>query len=268
MPMVHDLLAVSLATPRLADSLAFYSGPFGLVEATDDASTDRMLCPRDGSRPILHLVEGSSPALTTITLAVAADEPPGRLVDPGGLELQLVPISPLPRIKPADPSAPERIAHVGLNCSDVDASVDFYTSELGMWVTDEYRNGDTVFLACGADHHRLVLVRSDRSGVQHIAFEVGGVDGVMTGWGRMRASRHDTIWGPGRHGPGGNAFCYFEDPCGIVVEFSSAPFQIADPTEWTASVWERTPLNANVWGTGGPSPRAIELMSGRAADLP
>ena len=73
------------------------------------------------------------------------------------------------------------------------------------------------------------------------------------------------LWGPGRHGPGGNVFCYFEDPSGLVCEFTCELFQIEDEASWIAKEWERTADNGNVWGTGGPSQRAIDLMSGRRA---
>ena len=35
-------------------------------------------------------------------------------------------------------------------------------------------------------------------------------------------------WGPGRHGPGDNAFNYFIDPFGVVIEYTAEVEQIDD----------------------------------------
>jgi len=69
------------------------------------------------------------------------------------------------------------------------------------------------------------------------------------------------LWGPGRHGPGGNCFCYFEDPVGYVVEVTSELIYIPEGKEWLPREWKFAPENANVWLTGGRTERAIKLMS-------
>jgi catechol 2,3-dioxygenase-like lactoylglutathione lyase family enzyme len=180
--------------------------------------------------------------------------------DPAGILIELR--ADVEQVPPrSDDRGPMRIAHVGINCTDVGSEVAFYVDHLGCQITDEYEGRQTVFLAFGLDHHRLVINAAARNGVQHVAYEMADLDAVMSGLGRMRAAGHDTIWGPGRHGPGGNAFCYYEDPTGIVVEHSTAPFQLPQGASWHPQVWRQTPDNANVWGLGGPSPRARELMS-------
>ena len=45
--------------------------------------------------------------------------------------------------------------------------------------------------------------------LNHIAFEMPDLDSVMRGAGRMRDDGRGIEWGPGRHGPGNNVFCYF-----------------------------------------------------------
>ena len=58
-------------------------------------------------------------------------------------------------------------------------------------------------------------------------------------------------WGPGRHGPGHNAFNYFVDPFGIVIEYTAEVEQIDDhyrvgaPGDWT---WP--PGRIDQWGIG------------------
>ena len=46
--------------------------------------------------------------------------------------------------------------------------------------------------------------------------------------GRMKDAGHAIEWGPGRHGPGDNAFNYFIDPFGIVIEYTAEVEQIDD----------------------------------------
>ena len=50
----------------------------------------------------------------------------------------------------------------------------------------------------------------------------------MRALGRMRRAGHDTIWGPGRHGPGGNVFCYFIDPAGNVIEYTAELIELTE----------------------------------------
>ena len=132
-------------------------------------------------------------------------------------------------------------------------------------VTDAYENDLLVFLKCDQpQHHCIGISPGDAGALNHFSVDVGSIDGLMKGIGRMQKAGFTPIWGPGRHGPGGNVFAYFEDPTGFVAEFTCDVLQIDDPESWQARHWPRVPENANVWGTGGPTPRAIALMSGQA----
>ena len=69
-------------------------------------------------------------------------------------------------------------------------------------------------------------------------------------------------WGPGRHGPGNNAFGYFIDPAGLVCEVTAEVERI-DERSWTPRVWPRTPELSDLWGTAGPpSPTVRSHMAG------
>lgn len=84
----------------------------------------------------------------------------------------------------------------------------------------------------------------------------------MRSVGRMRKAGLDPIWGPGRHGPGGNVFTYFADPNGYVVEFTTDQFKVDD--NWKPKEWARTVENADVWGAaGGPTELVLKLWSGK-----
>ncbi len=55
----------------------------------------------------------------------------------------------------------------------------------------------------------------------HAAFEMDNIDGFMYGLGRVMEHGHTIEWGPGRHGPGNNVFCYFIDPDGFAIEYTT-----------------------------------------------
>ena len=84
------------------------------------------------------------------------------------------------------------------------------------------------FLNCNADHHSVALGDADNDALNHIAFLMPDLESVMRGGGRMKDAGHAIEWGPGRHGPGDNAFNYFIDPVGVVIEYTAEVEQIDD----------------------------------------
>ena len=80
-----------------------------------------------------------------------------------------------------------KIGHVVLNVTDLETSLRFYTEVLGLQVSDRYPDtmvpGGMIFLRCNTDHHGVALVggaaMSERSSLNHFAFEVGSVDEVF-----------------------------------------------------------------------------------------
>ena len=118
------------------------------------------------------------------------------------------------------------------------------------------------FMNCNRDHHTLAIGDTDNDALNHVAFMMPTLDAVMRGGGRMKDHGHAVEWGPGRHGPGDNAFNYFIDPFGVVIEYTAEVEQIDDgyvargPADWT---WP--PKRLDQWGIGtGPSPRLKEAQ--------
>jgi catechol 2,3-dioxygenase-like lactoylglutathione lyase family enzyme len=118
-----------------------------------------------------------------------------------------------------------KIGHVVLNVTDLEASVRFYTELLGLQVSDRYPDsmvpGGMVFLRCNTDHHGVALVggapRSERTSLNHFAFEVGGLDDVF----RARAwltKRGVPIHFEGRRRAGCQIAIEFTDPDGNNLE--------------------------------------------------
>ncbi|MFJ9543253.1 VOC family protein [Streptomyces sp. NPDC101225] len=185
--------------------------------------------------------------------AVEARDPEGRLIEvSAGLD---------DHAESMDTAhGPDRLSHIVLNSVDLAASKKFYTEVLGFQVSDWYEDEQMVFLRCNPVHHCLVLAPGKWTSLNHVAFEVASADEVMKALGRMRKAGYDSIWGPGRHGPGGNVFCYFVDPAGNVIEYTAELLEVDDT--WVPQEWARTQGNADMWGTsGGITPDVIAAMA-------
>lgn len=155
------------------------------------------------------------------------------------------------------PDRPVRLAHVVLNSRDVSRSQAFFERALGFTLSDRTRM--MAFLRCDSDHHCVAFGDSDRDSLNHIAFLMPDLDSVMRGGGRMKDAGYPVGWGPGRHGPGNNAFNYFVGPFGVVIEYTAEVLQVDDgyptggPEDWT---WP--PGRIDQWGIGQPPTPAIK----------
>ena len=155
---------------------------------------------------------------------------------------------------------PIRLAHAVLNSHDVEATRRFFEQALGFTLADRTRI--MAFLNCDADHHSIALGDTDNDALNHIAFVMPDLESVMRGGGRMRDAGHAIEWGPGRHGPGDNAFNYFIGPFGEVIEYTAEVEQIDDshraggPDDWK---WPAGRVDQ--WGISQPpSPRLKEAQ--------
>jgi catechol 2,3-dioxygenase len=140
-----------------------------------------------------------------------------------------------------------KIGHVVLNVSDLEASLRFYTELLGLQVSDRYPEsmvpGGMVFLRCNTDHHGVALVggapRSERTSLNHFAFEVGSLDEVF----RARAwlTKHGVpIHFEGRRRAGCQIAVEFTDPDGNNLEVYWRIDQIGtEGTARPASEWRQ-----------------------------
>jgi len=158
---------------------------------------------------------------------------------------------------------PSKISHVVLNTPNLEGTQGWYEQMLG-FRTSDYSADQMVFLRCGSDHHAIALVRAQYPSVNHVAFEMPGIDSFMRGIGRMKQNGQVPSWGPGRHGPGNNPFAYFVSPSGYVIEFTSEVLQIDEATH-QPKVWSRTdPEAMDQWMTAGPpTPAQRAVMAGR-----
>ena len=148
-----------------------------------------------------------------------------------------------------------------LNTADIESLSAWWCEVLGFRVSD-WSQRQMVFLRCNPDHHSIAFNRADWASLNHVAYEVPSLDAFMSSIGRLKRAGHDVGWGPGRHGPGDNAFGYFVDPAGTVPEVTAEAQQI-DEAAWVPRTWPRTPELSDRWGTAGPpSPEMRRHMAG------
>lgn len=168
---------------------------------------------------------------------------------------------------PVPPDQPVRLAHAVLNCHAVEVTRAFLEQALGFVLADRTRI--MAFMNCDADHHSLALGDTDNDALNHIAFVMPTLDAVMRGGGRLKDAGMPPQWGPGRHGPGDNAFNYFIDPFGIVIEYTAEVEQIDDtyqpgaPTDWT---WPAGRIDQ--WGIGQMPTDALKQAQRRVMFVP
>lgn len=175
--------------------------------------------------------------------------------DPDGRHVWLV--TPRPDaaevVTPPAALAPDRIGHIVLWTPDQDAAERFYAT-LGFQVTDR-TNAGMSFLRCNADHHSLALMKSreGRTGLQHVAYDVGSLDNVMQNFARLRSLGVNCVWGVGRHGPGNNVFSYYTDPAGNYIEYYGEMEQFDANAPVEPQIWGPQ-HKGDVWGVAGIPP--------------
>ena len=277
---VSALRSVALNVPDLAVAEHFYTTVWHLdvVARTEQAIYFRGTGP-DHHLLALHQAEGPA-QIRCVTLrardASALEAIAHAAVQAGGRVLQ--PLSPVTEpgggvsISVVDPDGrifqvvhgdevhtdnhevrdkPIRLAHAVLNSHDVESTRRFMEDVFDFSLSDRTRI--MAFMRCNSDHHSIALGDTDNDALNHIAFLMTDVDSVMRGGGRMRDAGFGIEWGPGRHGPGHNAFNYFVGPFDVVIEYTAEVEQIDDtyqagqPSDWT---WP--PGRVDQWGISAP----------------
>lgn len=147
-----------------------------------------------------------------------------------------------------DASKPERLSHVVLNAAKYDEQIAFYRDVLGFRLSDTTDFMD--FMRCCEDHHSIAVARAEGAGLNHMAYELPNIEGLMKGAGRMKQSGFDIGWGVGRHGPGDNVFSYFIEPNGFVTEYTTGMEQVKnDDYAWHGpDYWATAFIRPCRWG--------------------
>jgi catechol 2,3-dioxygenase-like lactoylglutathione lyase family enzyme len=162
-----------------------------------------------------------------------------------------------------DRSRPTKISHVVLNSARTEDQIPFFVDVLGFRLSDSTQLME--FLRCSADHHSVAIFRNNGPSLNHVAYELPNIDGLMRGTGRVKQSGYNIEWGIGRHGPGSNVFSYFIEPNGFVAEYTTELDQLDEATHvpQDAGYWQKMMPTPDRWGTAGPpSNRMRAAMSG------
>ncbi|MEG3166253.1 VOC family protein [Sphingomonas sp. PB2P19] len=284
--LIEALRSVQFDVTDLAQAEAFYTDVWGLTVAERD--TDRLWLRGTGDDPYLlglHAAEqaairdmtfraASAQALEALARRIAdsgvplttplgaiTDEPAGGMgltfADPRGRFIRIVHDDRRAIAEPLQRDRPERLAHVNINSTDVDADVAMFETLLGFRLTD--RSKMMGFVRTNSDHHSIVIAQAPVNTLNHVAFLLPDWEGVMVASGRLIDHGHPIAWGVGRHGPGDNVFAYFIDPFGFVIEHTAEVLQVDDryrvgsPDDWT---W--APGRTDQWGIAPPKSDACK----------
>ncbi len=184
------------------------------------------------------------------------DEPGGgkrvRLTEPNGFQIEVVhgiaPVDPIvtrrqrlntgnePLLRagelmrlPKGPSHVKRIAHGVLMTPKFDETVSWFRDTLGFICSDDVYAGEKSnligsFNRCDrgdafVDHHVFFCLRHEKTGLNHVSFEVQDIDDVAMGHDYLaQFGKYEHMWGIGRHVLGSQVYDYWADPWGRVHE--------------------------------------------------
>jgi catechol 2,3-dioxygenase-like lactoylglutathione lyase family enzyme len=276
-PMVSALRSVELGVRDLAQSVAYYTGVWGLADIARDG--DVVYLRGTGTEHhVLALHQRAQAGLLNVHFAaasvgdvdalyqkaqsfgVAIIAPPQNLsaVAGGGYGFSFTALDGQTLTISADvachdhviddSSRPNKLTHVVLNSTRIDESARFFVDLLGFRVSDE--TDHMTFIRCARDHHAVAIAKAAGPGLNHMAYEMRDFDGLMRGAGRLKARGVEMEWGVGRHGPGNNIFSYFIEPNGFATEYTTEVEQIDEASyqPHDKAYWASFPMRPCRWG--------------------
>ncbi|HEY4072962.1 MAG TPA: VOC family protein [Herbaspirillum sp.] len=291
--MIVGLRSIELGVTNIERATEFYEKAWGLEQVSAEDGT-RFFRAGGKEHHVVSIKQTDTPRVLGVTLAAAnrtaVDEIHANAgkagieigVQPrilpeaagGGYGVTLLGAEGLPvtiscdvvflEARPENHSKPYNLTHVVLNSGDVKKQMAFYCDFLGFRISDSTARME--FIRCGTDHHSIAFAHGEGLSLNHAAFEMKDIDGLMYGAGRMMDFGHEVEWGLGRHGPGSNVFSYFVDPDGFAIEYTTEMQQIEDENYQPKDIqyWSDFPRRPCRWGVARkPSGRLMEAMSGK-----
>ncbi|UQI46279.1 VOC family protein [Streptomyces sp. HU2014] len=286
MRLLTHLRHVDLAVPDHDKQLDFYAGVWGLTKVAGDSGISFLAAEGSPEQYVVRLRAAAEKRLDLISYGVAtpadvdtlaerllaggvplisrpgkADTPGGgyafRFFDVDGRTIEVsadVAARRHRRIEERE-AIPVRLSHVVLNSTDPGRTRRWYERHLGFALSDTLRSphlGEIMhFMRISGQHHSMGFARGPHTSLHHVSFEMRGLDECMRGSGRVMRAGFRKIWGPGRHLAGDNAFTYFHDPHGNVVEYTTEMEELDEDT-WHPHVYDVSkPEVTDQWGTAG-----------------
>jgi catechol-2,3-dioxygenase len=280
---VESLRSVDVGLPDLAAAEAFFVNTWhlsvvaraqGVVYLRGTGADHHLLALHASDTPVLRSVTFRSPSVQALDqiahdasvhggVVLSARAP---LTEPGGGEAVTVrdPQGRVLRFVCGDTrhtdvadhkDRPVRLAHAVLNSHNVAEALPFYEGALGFKLSDRTRIMAFIRILHEGlfDHHSIALADADNDCLNHVAFLMPDVESVMRGGGRMKDAGYGIEWGPGRHGPGDNAFNYFVGPSDFVIEYTAEVEQVGnDYVAGSPDDWKWPPGRVDQWGISTP----------------
>lgn len=285
MSRVTDIRYIGYGVSDLAAEREFYAAKWGLEPVAERADAAWFKAPGHDEHHVVRLHRAAATGTEVIAFAAATradvdtlhrhavdaglrtvhaprelDAPGGgygfRFFSPDGLPLE---VSSEVARSTARPLAhgeglPVRISHIVLHSPDPKALAQFFVDVLGFRISDWL--GDFMcFLRCDTAHHRVAILPGPPC-LNHVAYDMTGIDGMMSGISRLRRVEVPIAWGPGRHTAGNNTFSYFVTPNGCTVEYT-AELEHVDDATWQSRVHEPSPRLMDQWGIGVGGPQSL-----------
>jgi catechol 2,3-dioxygenase-like lactoylglutathione lyase family enzyme len=290
-PKVTGLRGVELAVRDLNQSAAFYCAVWGLEECVREGDTVHLRA-NGNEHHVLTLRERPTAGLLGVHFAAAdrdavmalhakakasgakvEGEPADLPASAGGgfgfgfrsLEGHRLNVSAEVARHPntiSDRSKPKKLSHVVLNAGRIADETNFLIDLLGFRLSDSTNIME--FIRCSADHHSIAFARSEGPSLNHMAYEMENIDGLMRGAGRMKRHGFNIEWGVGRHGPGDNVFSYFVEPNGFVTEYTTEIQQVDEAfyEPHDADYWANFPMRPCRWGMATSASNRVRAAMG------
>lgn len=127
---------------------------------------------------------------------------------------------------------PRRMSHMLSFTSDIDKAIAFYSTNLGLRLSDRASKVGFMHAIHGSDHHILAFAQSSAPGMHHSSWDMARIDDIGLAAMHMADRGHTKGWGLGRHVLGSNYFHYIQDPWGSFTEYTCDIDYIAADQHW------------------------------------
>lgn len=171
--------------------------------------------------------------------------------DPSGNVLEIVarPNASGRRHFPSRDAGITHFSHVGMHTKNASVDEAFWVQNLGAKISDWI--GDAPLMRINEVHHNVALFPSGKVGIQHVNFQVEGIDDIMRSFYYLQDRNVKIVFGPGRHPTSGARFLYFQGPDDIIYEYSTGVRLITaeDEKTYVPRSFPAVPSSFCMWGS-------------------